>query len=308
MSDVENRALPRTTLREALRGISGILVTPFDGDDRIAPKRLSPIIDRMIVAGVALPTVNGNTGEFYALSLDEAEAMVGEVCTLVAGRVPVLAGVGRSIGEACRLATSSIRAGASALMVHQPPDPFASPRGVVDYVRRVADAAAGVPIVIYLRNDLIGTQAIVDLCAIEGVAGVKWATPNLPKLQEAMSAAPEVAWVDGLAESWAPPMYAVGARGFTSGLVNVWPERSVEILRSLDAGDYVTAGRLIDEIKVFEAIRAEEMNGANVGGVKAALQAVGLDCGPTRPPASWPLSTSAQSRLQSFLGRYDLVK
>ena len=36
---------------------------------------------------------------------------------------------------------------------------------------------------------------------------------------------PQIVWVGGLAEVWAPPLYAVGARGFTSGLINVWPER-----------------------------------------------------------------------------------
>ena len=33
-------------VRQALTGISGILVTPFDADDRIAPDRLAPIVAR----------------------------------------------------------------------------------------------------------------------------------------------------------------------------------------------------------------------------------------------------------------------
>jgi 4-hydroxy-tetrahydrodipicolinate synthase len=57
-------------LREALAGISGILVTPFDADDRIAPARLRPILDRALAAGLHVPVVNGNTGEFYALAVD----------------------------------------------------------------------------------------------------------------------------------------------------------------------------------------------------------------------------------------------
>ena len=32
-------------------------------------------------------------------------------------------------------------------------------------------------------------------------------------------------------------------------------------------------------------IRAEELSGTNVTTVKAALQALGRDCGPTRPPS-----------------------
>jgi dihydrodipicolinate synthase/N-acetylneuraminate lyase len=38
-------------------------------------------------------------------------------------------------------------------MVHQIPDPFVAPRGLVDYVRRIADAPDGLPIVLYLRNE-----------------------------------------------------------------------------------------------------------------------------------------------------------
>lgn len=70
-----------------------------------------------------MPVVNGNTGEFYALTTDEAVTMVQEVAGLVAGRAPLLAGVGRGIRDAQRLARASADAGAAALMVHQPPIP-----------------------------------------------------------------------------------------------------------------------------------------------------------------------------------------
>src|SRR5260370_17272410 len=100
------------------------------------------------------------------------------------GRLPPLAGVGRSINDACALARASRAAGASALMVHQPPDPFVSPRGVVAYVQRIAEAGQGLPVVLYLRNDAIGLDAIEQLCAIPGVAGVKWAAPTPLRLPE----------------------------------------------------------------------------------------------------------------------------
>ncbi|MBW9088584.1 dihydrodipicolinate synthase family protein [Rhizobium wenxiniae] len=289
-------------LKTALTGISGILVTPYDQDGDISPKRQKPIVDRAIAAGVHIMVANGNTGEFYALTLDEAEAMVQASAEHVAGRVPLIADVGRGIRDACRLASVSRRAGASALMIHQPPDPFSSPRGLVDYVRTVADAADGLPTVLYLRNDAIGTKAIVDLCGIPSVIGVKWATPNPLKLSEAIAACdPEVVWVGGLAEVWAPTFYAVGAQGFTSGLINVWPQRSVVIHAALAAGDYAGANRLIDGMKAFEAVRAEEMNGSNVTGVKAALALIGHDCGATRPPSAWPLTVPQQTALSTFI-------
>ena len=295
-------------LDQALTGISGILVTPYDDRGDIAPARLAPILDRALAAGLHMPVVNGNTGEFYALTTDEACTMVQEVAGLVDGRAPLLAGVGRGLRDAQRLARASADAGAAALMVHQPPDPFVAPRGVVDYLKAVSDASGGLPMMIYLRNDAIGTRAIADLCAVPGVRGVKWATPNPQKLAEARAACdPAIVWVGGLAEVWAPTFYAVGARGFTSGLINVWPEHSVAIHAALEAGDYHGANALIDRMRIFEDIRAQEMNGTNVTGVKAALIAQGLDCGPTRAPSAWPLTAAQQTDLDRFMAANSLI-
>ncbi|NDV48828.1 MULTISPECIES: dihydrodipicolinate synthase family protein [unclassified Salipiger] len=295
-------------LDSALAGISGILVTPYDEAGEIAPAKLTPILDRALGAGLHMPVVNGNTGEFYALTTDEACVMAREVCAMVDGRAPVLAGIGRGIRDACALARASAEAGATALMIHQPPDPFVAPRGTVDYVKAIADASGGLPMMLYLRNDAIGTGAIADLCAVPGVKGVKWATPNPQKLAAAKAACdPAITWVGGLAEVWAPTFYAVGARGFTSGLINVWPERSLAIHAALEASDYTEANRLIHEMQAFEDIRAEELNGTNVTGVKAALQATGFDCGPTRPPSAWPLTPAQEEKLQVFLKTNGLI-
>ena len=187
-------------------------------------------------------------------------------------------------------------------MVHQPPDPFVSPRGVVAYVERVAEAGGGLPLMLYLRNDGIGLDAIERLCRVPGVAGVKWAAPTPLRLAEAIRrSSPDIVWVGGLAETWAPPLYAVGARGFTSGLINVWPEHSVAIHAALEAGDYAKANELIAVMLDFEEIRAEEQNGTNVTAVKAALQLMGEDCGPTRPPSAWPLTEAQMNRLRTLL-------
>jgi 4-hydroxy-tetrahydrodipicolinate synthase len=286
-------------LLAALTGVSGILVTPFDSDDHVAPERLRPVIDRAIVAGVHVLTANGNTGEFYGLTTLEAERMVHAVAAQIDGRVPLIAGVGRSIGDAVALAHASRAAGATALMVHQPPDPFVSPRGVVAYVQRIAEAGDGLPVVLYLRNEGIGLDAIAQLCSIPGVVGVKWASPTPLRLAEAIRRAdPQIVWVGGLAETWAPPLYAVGARGFTSGLINVWPEHSVAIHAALAAGAYQRAAALIATIAAFEDLRAAESNGTNVTVVKSALALMGQDCGHVRPPGAWPLTGSQAADLR----------
>ena len=289
-------------LRQALTGISGILVTPFDTHDEITTAPLIPIVDRAISAGVHILVSNGNTGEFYGLTTSESEYMVQTTAEIINGRVPLVAGIGKSVKDACQLAKASAKAGADALMIHQPPDPFVAPRGIVEYIKRVSDAGDGLPLVLYLRNDLIGTDGIKALCDIEGVIGVKWATPNPMNLAAAMMACdPSIIWVGGLAEVWAPALYALGARGFTSGLINVWPEHSVLIHAALEAGNYDQARALITRMSTFEDVRAQEMNGTNVTGVKTALQLMGNDCGATRPPSAWPLTDQQKNDLKTML-------
>lgn len=300
-------ATPERT-RAALSGISGILVTPFDAEDRPVPQRLVPIIDRCAKAGVDGLTINGNTGEFYSLSIAEAEKMQAEVPALINGRSLVIAGVGRSVKDAVHLASRAKSDGADAIMIHQPPDPFVAPRGVVEYVKRVADAA-GLPVMLYLRNDAIGLSAIEQLCKIPGVAGVKWATPNVMTLAKAIHrVGPGINFVCGLAEPWAPPMTAVGAKGFTSGLINLLPERSVSIRDALARGDYASANETIASIETFEALRSEEQNGTNVSVVKSALTLTGVDVGHARPPAAWPLAPESAKTLHALLGQWGILQ
>src|SRR2546430_15919416 len=74
-------------LRKALTGISGILVTPFDDQDQVAPKRLKPIVTRAVEAGVHILVANGNTGEFYGLTTAEADTMVHSIAEEIGGSV-----------------------------------------------------------------------------------------------------------------------------------------------------------------------------------------------------------------------------
>jgi 4-hydroxy-tetrahydrodipicolinate synthase len=267
------------------------------------------VIDRAVKAGVHILVANGNTGEFYGLTTAEAETMVHAAAEQIAGRVPLLGGVGRSIHDAIALTKASRAAGATGLLVHQPPDPFVSPRGVVSYVQRIAEAGQGLPVMLYLRNDGIGLDAIEALCRIPEVAGVKWAATTPLRLAEAIRRAdPRIVWVGGLAETWAPPLCAVGARGFTSGLINVWPEQSMAIHAALERSDYASAMALIARVSVFEELRSEEGNGTNVTIVKAALALLGNDCGHVRPPGAWPPTERQMSKLTTALQDWGLTQ
>jgi 4-hydroxy-tetrahydrodipicolinate synthase len=141
------------------------------------------------------------------------------------------------------------------------------------------------------------------IAAHPNVAGIKFATQNLMLLAECLraSAAHAAIWVCGLAEGWAAPFYALGARGFTSGLVNVAPERALAIHAALERGDYETARRLVAAIAGFETMRTKFNNGANVTVVKEAMMLAGVPVGPVRPPGLIALDGEDRQKLAEIL-------
>src|SRR5688572_9151573 len=296
-------------IRKALQGISGVPVTPFDERDRISPEPLRALIGRQAAAGIDNLVAAGNTGEFYALEHQEVLTVYAQVAQANAGRAALTAGVGRSLKEAIALARAAEKEGADALMIHQPPDPFASPAGMVEYNHAVASATR-LPAILYIRRDIFSDEEFGRLLDHPNIVGMKYAFPDAAKLAERIRLCRPLSKIAvcGLAEPWAAPFRAVGALGFTSGLVNVLPELSIEVRDALARDDYETARRACQRIAPFEAMRAMQGSGWNVTVVKQAMRAMGYAVGPARPPASPELPASHARSLEALLREWGVVK
>lgn len=294
-------------IRTALRGVSGVHVTAYGDNGEIDMATTARVVDRIAAAGVHNIVSAGNTGEYYTLDAAEIARVHALAAEAARGRALVTAGVGRSLREAIGQAKAAAAAGCDAVMVHHPADPFAAPQSQAAYVRAVADASP-VPVVAYLRSDAIPLVELDAIARHGNVAGIKYATPNLMQLAEAIRAtegAPAI-WVCGLAEGWAAPFRAVGARGFTSGLVNVVPERSLAIAKALDANDFESARRMVSEIAGFETLRTRYANGANVTVVKEAMRLAGWPVGTVRLPGLPELDADDRAKLAAILARWGL--
>lgn len=288
----------RECVIEALKGVSGVHVTPYDQRGEIDAELLAKVIDEITCSGVHNIVSGGNTGEFYTLSLAEVERLYQIAAETVDGRAIVTAGVGRGIREAVQLAKSAQASGVDAIMVHQPPDPFASPRMLTSYVQEIADHT-DLPIIAYARQAALKPEDFVALGKIESVVAVKYAVPDPLLMAECMRATRDLSlqWICGLAESWALPFYAYGARGFTSGLVNINARLSMRFHGALENGDWSQARSLIEEIAEFEDLRTLENNGTNVTVVKEAMRIRGMDVGLVRAPGVDKLDESQHRTL-----------
>jgi 4-hydroxy-tetrahydrodipicolinate synthase len=295
-------------VRAALGGISGVHVTPYTAQGTVDRTLLGRVIDRIAVAGIHNIVSAGNTGEFYALTPDEVRTVHDGAIEANAGRSLLTAGVGRSLKEAIELGRRARERGADALMAHQPLDPFAAPQAQAAYFKAIADGV-DLPLVAYVRSDAMSLADILGVANHPNVAGVKFATTNLMLLSECIrSSSPGTAlWVCGLAEGWAAPFYAVGARGFTSGLVNVDPARSLAIHAALESGYFDRVRDLVATIARFETMRTRFGNGANVTVVKEALEMIGFPVGPVRLPGLPQLDDQDRAALADVLRSWGLM-
>ena len=295
-------------LRTALKGISGVHIVPYGKDGTPDGATLARVIDRIAAAGVHNIVTAGNTGEFYALTPDEVRFVHDKAIEANAGRSRVTAAIGRSLAEAIVLGKRAKAAGADAVMAHQPLDPFAAPQAQAAYFKAIADQV-DLPLVAYVRSDAMSHRDLMGIANHPNVAGVKFATTNLMMLSECVRAsdAKTALWVCGLAEGWAGPFYAVGARGFTSGLVNVDPARSLAIHAALEAGDFAKVRELVDTISAFETLRTRYGNGANVTVVKEAMGELGFEVGQVRLPGLPALDPADRTTLLGVLKNWGVL-
>jgi 4-hydroxy-tetrahydrodipicolinate synthase len=278
-----------TDLRDRLATVVAITVTPFDDSGALDVDAYVKVVARMAGAGITAITPNGNTSEFYSLSDAEAAESVDATFSAVSDEVLVVPGVGHDVARAVQMAQHAERAGAPAVMVHQPVHPYMSVEGWVDFHRAIANAVPHLGLVAYVRDPRFTADALAALAeAVPTLVGVKFAVPDPFALPRAIArlGADRVTWVCGLAERWAPFAWMGGARGFTSGLVNVAPELPLQLLQHLRDGASESAMDVWRLVLPMEDMRARRGDANNVSALKEALCHLGLCGRSVRPPVS----------------------
>ncbi|MBG6185004.1 4-hydroxy-tetrahydrodipicolinate synthase [Arthrobacter sp. CAN_A214] len=291
-------------LRDAMAGIVAIPVTPFAPNGAIDGPAYRAVLNHMVDHGIKVVTPNGNTSEYYALSPAETREVLDATVDAVGITAVIVAGVGGSLPQAVEAAEHARAAGAHAIMIHQPVHPSVSRSGWVDYQAEIAAAVPELGVVIYLRNPTIEGSDIGELAGrAPNLVAVKYAVPDPVRFATVMQGcqAQNIVWIAGLAESSAPGYFAYGATGFTSGLVNLAPELSLDLLDALRSGDREKVMGIWATIRPFEELRARNNSEHNVSVVKEALAQLGLCSRDVRPPIS-TLNDDDRATVTGFLG------
>lgn len=304
--DTQESPISLDELRGRLSTVVAIPVTPFHQDGSVDWDTHVALIHRLMDHGVEVVTPNGNTGEFYTLTAAETRRAVESTVAAVAGRAEVMAGVGLDIAGAVAAARHARQAGAGSVMVHQPVHPYRSVEGWIDYHRAIADSVPELGVVLYVRDPRVSGAQIRTLAdRSPNVVAVKYAVPDPVRFASVARDAglERFTWIAGLAELSTPGYWAVGATGFTSGLVNVAPRLSGALLRALRDGDFAKAMTVWEAVRLFEELRAADASADNVSVVKEALAQLEL-CGSAVRPPSRVLPDDLRARIAGVISAW----
>jgi 4-hydroxy-2-oxoglutarate aldolase len=263
------------------------ITTPFDsatGD--VAPVHLRQNVVRLLAAGLDGVVVAGSTGEAALLDPDEQRRIVGWVREVLPDRSWLVAGTGaESTRQAVLLTRAAAAEGADAVLV-RPPGYFAaavSPASLAEYFRAVADASP-VPVLLYnvpkYTHLPLAAGLVRQLAAHPNIVGAKDSSGDAKNLAALRDAAPAWSVFVGAGSL----LYAALELGCDGGILAVACFAAglcAEILAAFRAGDRERAGRLQERLAPLDK---EIVGKLGPGGVKAAMDAVGLYGGPVRAP------------------------
>jgi 5-dehydro-4-deoxyglucarate dehydratase len=281
--------LTPTQLRARLSGVIAFPVTPFKKDLSLDLPGLRRNLRQLVEHPVCAIVVGAGTGELHSLSPAEHQAVVNVTLEEVAGRRPVLAGVGFSPQTARDMARACTTAGVDGILIFPPYYPGdANDEGMFAYYRDVADSTKR-GVIIYSRDFAnFSPPAVERLATIPNLVAFKDGQGDLRRFQQIMARVGDrLHWIGGAGDDLVPGYYSLGVRTYTSSIANVAPKLSLH-LHALASARTPEADRelsvLMRELVLpLYAFRARR-KGYEVSVMKSQMDLTGQTGGRVRPP------------------------
>ena len=286
-----------------MKGVHAAIVTPFDRELNVDHDSLAAQIERLLAGGVHGIVATGTMGEAGSLSSDERAAVVSTTVATVARRVPVYVGISAATPEqAARYARDAERAGAAGVMA-LPPLLYRGDRAEILAFFRALTTATELPLMIYNNPLASGTDMLPELLAeicreVGTVSAIKECSGDARRIAELLALCPDVEVLVG-GDDWALEGFCAGSTGWISGIAVVLPGQCVRLWELCVGGDLAPARELYAELL---PLARWDMTPKLVQYFKAALDELGLEGGPCRPPRL-PLTEEELGLLRGTVAR-----
>ena len=258
-----------------MKGLGTALITPFCDNGSIDYSALAHLIEHQVAGGVDYLVILGTTSEAPTLSIEEQEQVIAFVVKQVAGRVPLVLGVG---GNDTAALVARIQTLSPILQQH-----FAAILSVTPYYNRppqeglyqhfcAVATASPIPILLYNVPKRTGvnllpetTRRIYDAHP-DKIMGIKEACNSVEQFTETVKIANGNFAVISGDDDLAYEMMRAGGDGLISVASNAWPAAMRQLVHEQSALIQQQYAHLIHLLFVE----------GNPGGIKTVLSEMGL--------------------------------
>lgn len=292
------------SLLNALSGTGVALITPFANDFSVDYEALESVIDYVISGGVNYVVTLGTTGETPTLTREEKIRIIEFTYEKVAGRVPVVVGVGGNnthevIEDLRRFPLEQAVAILSASPYYNKP----SQEGIFQHYKAIAEASPK-PVLLYNVPGRTGRNMSANTTLrlaneVPNIAGIKEASGDMTQCMEILRDAPENFLVVSGDDMLALPQIACGMNGIISVAANALPKEFSAMVRHALDGDFAGARKLNNRlIEAYDIMFAEN----NPAGVKGFLSELNYIANVVRLPVV-PLTESLMGRVRNYIAK-----
>lgn len=254
------------------------LVPPFKQDKSIDFDALARLLEYQIKSGVDYLVVLGTTAETATLTPDEKHRVRDFVVERVAGRVPLVIGIGGNntmalVEELRTTDLSPFSAVLSVVPYYNKP----SQEGIYQHYREIAKASP-IPVILYNVPGRTGVNMTAETtlrlaAEFDNIIGVKEASGNISQMDDIIKNKRDDFMVISGDDGITFPLITLGAVGVISVIGNAFPREFSRMVRLALQGDYARA--LTIHHRFTELFSLLFVDG-NPAGVKCLLHAMGF--------------------------------
>lgn len=295
-------------MTKPLAGMYAALMTGLNDDGEFDAQRQSALNTYVLRQGLTGLYVGGSSGESGLLesaALLEQQAVVAQDAK-GSGAV-MIAHVGApALSTSIALAKQAAALGYDGLSALPPHSYPFSDGEIFSYYKALA-AATDLPLIVYevpIRTGRpLPLELLIELLDLPNVAGIKFTSTDLFKFSMLRAARPDSTYFFGFDEIFLAGA-ALGADGGIGTTYNLLGRLYAALHQAIAEGDLPRAQEL-------QGISADFVTGLlDVGvlpGMKSALRAMGVDCGPTRAPMH-AKTEDADARIAELIARPEIKR
>jgi dihydrodipicolinate synthase/N-acetylneuraminate lyase len=226
-------------------GVIPAATTQFDERLAVDIPATRRVQDALVHDGVHGMIVIGTVGENNSLERDEKLAVIASAAEAAEGRIPVIAGVSElTTPRACAFAEAAEKAGATGLMV-LPAMVYVPAEHELEAHFRAVAASSSLPVMLYNNPPAyrvsIGGRTLANLADVPNIVAVKESAPDPRRFTDLYNMCGDRYVLFAGLDDVALEGLVLGARGWVSGLTNVFPSESIALWDAVQRGDLATA-------------------------------------------------------------------